>query len=83
MHLHLSVPEDFHHALKEMARKSGKTMSELVISSLSCELKKDCELCQKYPNLSKETLKSIQDSEKGIGVKEFGSVEEMFEHLKI
>ena len=83
MNLHLSVPEDFHQALKEMARKRGKTMSEIVISSISREIEKDCELCKKYPKLSKETLKSIQESEKGAGVNEFASAEDLFEHLKI
>jgi antitoxin component of RelBE/YafQ-DinJ toxin-antitoxin module len=47
------------------------------------KITKKCKLCPKYNGYNDETLKAIEESRQGIGIKEFSSIEEIFKELNL
>lgn len=72
----IDIPKIDHKKLKAIAALTGKSMREIVITSIEEHLK-----TAKYPN--KKTLKAIEDAEKGKGLTVSKDAKDLFKKLGI
>lgn len=75
--LNLKVPDEFHRGLKAYALLKRKSMSQVVIDTLSKKIR-----AEEY-DYTDETKLAIEESKSNIGVKSFSSLQELFKDLGI
>lgn len=75
--LNLKVPDSFHKGLKAYALLTGKSMSQIVIDTVSKKIKTEDEV------YTSETIEALEQSKANIGIKKFNSLKELYKDLKI
>jgi len=75
--LNLKVPIEFHKGLKAYALLTGKSMSQIIIDTVSRKIK------TKHEEYTPETIDALEQSKANIGITTFNSLEELYKELKI
>jgi uncharacterized membrane-anchored protein len=84
--LNLKVPPEFHRGLKAYALLKGKSMSEIVIDTLTKKIieysKSDSNVPLSKKILNDKTIKIFEETDKGINLTRYSSFDAMIAEIK-
>jgi hypothetical protein len=72
--LSVEIPSNLHKKLKILANANGLTLREFILAVLE-------PILHPKKKLNKTTKKAIEDTEKGIGLKTYKNIDQMWEDL--